>query len=198
MENGQSSSQVKVIKRYANRKLYDTERSCYVTLDEIASMIKAGEEVQVIDNKSGEDLSAVTLAQIIFEEEKKKNKMPLSLLRNLIQSSSESFTTFLNERVQPTVERLQGEWDKSVGRVIHRDGDAAVTPPEEDGEPRHVLGSFVKNSQKVFDDLQKRVDERVRETVGAAGHYASMGKEFETLKTRVESLEKKLQALLMR
>ena len=200
LETGPAAAATKVIKRYANRKLYDTERSCYVTLDEIASMIKAGEEVQVIDNKNGEDLSAVTLAQIIFEEEKKKSKMPLSVLRNIIQSSSETFSTFLSERVQPSLERLQGEWDKSVARVVHRDGhiDGVGDSAADDGEPQNVLHSFVKNSQKVFDDLQKKIDKRVRETAGAASHYATMGKEFEQLKTRVESLEKKLQNLLGR
>src|ERR1039458_6488381 len=114
LETGSAPAPSKGNKRDANRKLDDTERSCYVTLDEIASMIKAGEDVQVIDNKNGEDLSAVTLAQIIFEEEKKKRKMPLSVLRNIIQSSSETFSQFLSERVQPSLERLQGEWDKSV------------------------------------------------------------------------------------
>ena len=57
---------VKTVKRYSNRKLYDTERSKYVTLEEIADMIKAGEEVKIIDNKSKEDLTSATLAQIIF------------------------------------------------------------------------------------------------------------------------------------
>ncbi|MEZ4271936.1 MAG: polyhydroxyalkanoate synthesis regulator DNA-binding domain-containing protein [Myxococcota bacterium] len=61
----------KIVKRYANRKLYDTERSCYVTLDDIATMIKVGDEVQVIDNKSGEDLTSVTLAQIILRRRRR-------------------------------------------------------------------------------------------------------------------------------
>ena len=77
----------RIIKRYQNRKLYDTEQSCYVTLDEIAEMVKDGEDVKVIDNKSGEDLTSLTLTQIIFEEEKKKKSiLPLAALRNIIQS----------------------------------------------------------------------------------------------------------------
>lgn len=194
MEPAAPTAPVKVIKRYANRKLYDTERSCYVTLDEISAMIKRGEEVKVVDNKSGEDLSAVTLAQIIFEEEKKKSKMPLSVLRNIIQSSSESIQGFISEKVTPTLEKVSSEWEKSVGRVTHREPDQPMTPAEE-AEPRHVLQSFVKNSQRVFDDVQKRVDERVKETLAATSHYATMGKEFEALKTKVEALEKKLQSL---
>ena len=75
----------KVIKRYTNRKLYDTVESRYVTLDEIGEMIKQGLEVKIIDNRTKEDLTSVTLAQIIFEEEKKKNRMPLSVLREIIR-----------------------------------------------------------------------------------------------------------------
>src|SRR5438067_3019531 len=73
----------KVIKRYTNRKLYDTVESRYVTLDEIAQMIKGGAEVKIIDNRSKEDLTSVTLAQIIFEEEKKRSQMPLGVLREI-------------------------------------------------------------------------------------------------------------------
>jgi polyhydroxyalkanoate synthesis repressor PhaR len=192
---------LKVIKRYANRKLYDTERSCYVTLDEIAAMIKRGEDVKVVDNKSGEDLSAVTLAQIIFEEEKKKSKMPLAFLKNIIQSSSETLGGFISENVKPTLEKAQGEWDKTVGRMLNkenepvRDGEVRA---EDESEPRHILQSFVKNSQKVFDDIQRKVDDRVREGVGAASHYAHMGKEFEALKQKVEMLERRLQSLLQK
>ena len=82
-------SSPKLIKRYANRKLYDTNRSCYVTLDDIASLIKAGEDVKVVDNRSGNDLTSVTLAQIIFETEKKQHFMSLTLLRKLIQESGD-------------------------------------------------------------------------------------------------------------
>ena len=62
-----------LIKRYSNRKLYDTSRSCYVTLEEVAAMVRNGQDVVIIDNKTKEDLTTVTLTQIIFEEEKKKS-----------------------------------------------------------------------------------------------------------------------------
>lgn len=78
----------KVIKRYSNRKLYDTARSRYVTLDEIARMVKAGEDVCIIDNESKEDLTSVTLTQIIYEEEKATRRMPLGMLRGIIQTSN--------------------------------------------------------------------------------------------------------------
>ncbi len=63
----------RLIKRYGNRKLYDTQESRYVTLEVIASLVKQGEEVRVLDNDSGEDLTAVTFAQIILEEERRKH-----------------------------------------------------------------------------------------------------------------------------
>src|SRR5574342_1430497 len=90
----------KIIKRYTNRKLYDTVASRYVTLDEIAEMIKAGQEVQVPDNRTKEDLTSVTLAQIIFEEEKKTSKMSLRMLRDLIRHGGEKAQAFVEERVE--------------------------------------------------------------------------------------------------
>ncbi len=79
-----------VIKRYPNRKLYDTETKQYITLDGIAEMIRRGEEVQVIDNASGVDLTAVTLSQIVFDQEKKKSGfLPRSVLAGLIQSGGD-------------------------------------------------------------------------------------------------------------
>src|SRR6201985_1322464 len=78
-ETAGDKKEPKVIKRYTNRKLYDTVESRYVTLDEIAQMIKGGAGVKIIDNRSKEDLTSVTLAQIIFEEEKKRSQMPLGV-----------------------------------------------------------------------------------------------------------------------
>src|SRR5882762_5307834 len=89
----------KVIKRYTNRKLYDTVESRYVTLDEIALMIKGGAEVKIVDNRSKEDLTSVTLAQIIFEEEKKRSQMPLGVLREIIRHGGEAVAGFYQEKV---------------------------------------------------------------------------------------------------
>ena len=77
----------RIIKRYSNRKLYDTKDSRYVTLLQIAEMVRTGEEVQIIDNNTKEDLTEVTLAQIIYEEQKQKassRSVPLQTLKELI------------------------------------------------------------------------------------------------------------------
>ena len=90
------SAKVKIIKRYQNRKLYDTQQSCYVTLDDIAKMIRSNEEVMVIDNKSKNDITAATLTQIIFEAEKKASQYaPLFTLREIIQNGNGSISNFL-------------------------------------------------------------------------------------------------------
>lgn len=91
-----NNSKTKIIKRYQNRKLYDTQQSCYVTLDDIAKMIRINEEVMVIDNKSKNDITAATLTQIIFEAEKKASQYaPLFTLREIIQSGNGSISNYL-------------------------------------------------------------------------------------------------------
>jgi polyhydroxyalkanoate synthesis repressor PhaR len=147
----------KIIKRYANRKLYDTERSKYVTLEEIAEMIKAGEDVQIIDNKNKIDLTSATLAQIIFEAEKKQSKMPLSMLRNLIQTSGEALGEFFDKNVKNPVETAQKSAQKSAeeifqGAVQLRDA-ATRGVTEFTDTARHVFG---KAATSVEDE---RVDE---------------------------------------
>src|ERR1700759_4694383 len=101
VSSAQPSREPKVIKRYTNRKLYDTVESRYVTLDEIAEMIKHGAEVKIVDNRSKDDLTSVTLAQIIFEEEKKKNRMPLSVLREIIRRPGDALSGFIQKEVRP-------------------------------------------------------------------------------------------------
>ena len=91
--------QVRVIKRYANRKLYDTRDSKYVTLDRIAELVRNGEEVKVLDNRSQSDLTKVTLAQIIYEEQKNGNATAWSVqsLRGFIQQGRQRLLSSLKE-----------------------------------------------------------------------------------------------------
>lgn len=91
-----NSGKVKIIKRYQNRKLYDTQQSCYVTLDDISKMIRNTEEVMVVDNKTKRDITAATLTQIIFEAEKKSGAYaPLYTLREIIQNQDGSISAYL-------------------------------------------------------------------------------------------------------
>ena len=77
---------MRVIKRYSNRKLYDTHDSRYVTLDQLAELVRQGEEIRVVDKTTDKDLTSATLAQIIFEEEKRAPKLPVERLRQIIRT----------------------------------------------------------------------------------------------------------------
>lgn len=84
---------VRIIKRYQNRKLYDTHQSCYVTLEEIAQIIREGNEIQVIDNKSKNDITYMTQIQLLFDQEKKSTKSgDVELLKRVIRSEEGTFT----------------------------------------------------------------------------------------------------------
>ena len=77
-----------VIKKYANRRLYDTSGSRYINLEDIAALVRNGKDLQVVDAKTGEDLTRVTLTQIIVEDAKEQpTGLPLELLRQLIVAS---------------------------------------------------------------------------------------------------------------
>jgi polyhydroxyalkanoate synthesis repressor PhaR len=87
---------VRIIKRYQNRKLYDTHQSCYVTLEEIAQIIREGHEIQVIDNKTKNDITYTTQIQLLFDQEKKSTKAgDTELLKRVIRSPEGTFTGYI-------------------------------------------------------------------------------------------------------
>ena len=88
----------RLIKRYANRKLYDTKQSCYVTLEEIASVIREGNDVTVIDNKSKEDITARTLVQLLHVlETKKAHNGLVEDLNKVIRSDDGTFSGYIKK-----------------------------------------------------------------------------------------------------
>jgi polyhydroxyalkanoate synthesis repressor PhaR len=96
-----------MIKRYSNRKLYDVEKSQYVNLDAIAEMVRRGDEVQVVDYATGADLTAVTLTQVIFEQEKRLGSLlPQAILTRLLRTSSSAIQS-LRGGVSVFIEPLQ-------------------------------------------------------------------------------------------
>lgn len=86
-----------VIKRYPNRKLYDTARKQYITLAEVASLVRLGQDIQVVDNLTGKDITTLTLSQIILEQEKKHTGcLPRLVLTGLVQSGESTLSSVLN------------------------------------------------------------------------------------------------------
>ncbi|MCK5073362.1 MAG: polyhydroxyalkanoate synthesis regulator DNA-binding domain-containing protein [Bacteriovoracaceae bacterium] len=87
---------VRIIKRYQNRKLYDTHQSCYVTLEEIAQIIREGHEIQVVDNKTKNDITYMTQIQLLFDQERKSTRAgDVELLKRVIRSEEGTFTGYI-------------------------------------------------------------------------------------------------------
>ena len=100
------------IKKYANRRLYNTGTSTYVTLEDLASMVKAGEDFVVFDAKTNEDITRSVLTQIIFEQENKEggqNLLPINFLRQLIRFYGDSMQAILPSYLEFSIDRFSGE-----------------------------------------------------------------------------------------
>jgi len=191
----------RIIKRYANRKLYDTEHSRYVTLDQISEMIRNGDDVKIVDNKTKEDLTTVTLAQIIFEEEKKQRSfLPLGAMRNIIQSGGQWFAE-AQRRVQSILpgKRGEGEGDEATPA---NDEVAAQGPSDEAADKKRslaVLREWVDQSKHRLEEWQKEVDGKIRGAIEGIQHtinpWAGVQKDVHTLTERIAELEAKLSEL---
>lgn len=121
---GQSNGQDEkiIIKKYANRRLYDTSASAYVTLEHLSELTRQGKEFMVQDAKTGEDLTRAVLAQIIFEQEnKKEGVLPVSFLRQLIQFYGDNFQTMLPaylELSMKTFGQQQEKWREYMSSAL--------------------------------------------------------------------------------
>ena len=177
----------KIIKRYTNRKLYDTVESRYVTLEEIAGMVKAGAEVKILDNRTKEDLTSVTLAQIIFEEEKKTSKMSLRTLRDLIRHGGERAQQFVEETQAELRGRVEGLRQAAEQRVQN-----LITKGQQTGDKARDL---VASSQEAVSQLSRRLDERVRSAVEGMTNLPEIRRELGQIAQRLDELEKKLHDL---
>ena len=176
-----SDRPVRVIKRYSNRKLYDTKDSRYVTLLQIAGMVREGEEVQIIDNNTKDDLTEVTLAQIIYEEQKAHSRsVPLQTLKELIHARTEKVLADLREgpigRLIPGVKPTD---EKAVAEV--------VAPPAK--EVKHTL---VDQAKEKLEEVQHQLDERIKAILSTFRPFQQMQQEVRRLNERVEDLERKL------
>ena len=160
-----------VIKRYSNRKLYDTQESRYVTLEEIEEMIRGGKEISVVDASSGEDLTSVTLAQIILENERNRRAaLPSAFLHQLIKHG-EAWQDFVQRSMRSSLEGLvtsQREMDRVFRDWAARSGWG--TPPTaaqpKPGEPRREepdgdrLREEVSTLRERLRALEERLEKR--------------------------------------
>jgi len=176
----------RVIKRYSNRKLYDTRGSRYVTLLQIAEMVRAGEDVQIIDNSTKEDKTDVTLALIISEELKTRPRaIPLPTLRLLIRHRGEKILTQLREG--------------PIGRLMPKDAEdeaaEAVEPadaPDREKDVTEAKEAQGKGFRATLENWQATIDERIRTVLPNFSVIRELQQQVERLSQKVEALEKKL------
>ena len=162
-----------VIKRYSNRKLYDTQESRYVTLEEIEEMIRTGKEISVVDAASGEDLTGVTLTQIILENQRShRGGLPTGFLHQLIKHG-EAWQDFVQRSMksslegivssQREVERIFQDWASRAGwgmsapRVEPR-RDGAAEPDAE--QLREEVSTLRERLRSLEERLEKRKNQK--------------------------------------
>jgi polyhydroxyalkanoate synthesis repressor PhaR len=208
-------STTKIIKRYSNRKLYDTERSCYVTLDEIALMIREGEELKIIDKDSGENLTSVTFAQIIFEAEKKQSFMPIPLLQDLVIRSGDALGEFARTGAHQVQTRasdmrksahrltsdISGKLEKAILRKNNDQKDENLSAEGLDQEDlsdeelnkdvNDALNTYQKSFELIYGAIQTRIN-RIRED---APLQNELGIQVEDIRKRLSDLTKRINKL---
>lgn len=167
-----------IIKRYQNRKLYDTQNSTYVTLEDIGDIIRRGDDVKVVDNKSKEDLTSVTLTQIIFEEEKKKkNSLPLGALKKIIRGGGDAILDLVN---------------KTTDNVEHTFSNVKEGAESFYGKFRDEQENILKNVMSSTQNLTKNIEDKFKNTVNKITHVTVLQAEVRKLRQRIHYLEKKL------
>jgi len=142
-----------LIKRYANRKLYNTETSSYITLKGIGELVELGEDVRVVDNESGEDISSVTLSQILVDSERSARGVPQSVLSDLIQKGGDALFD--------AVKRGVGDASESIDE-LQRNVRSAISTHEEDALTlRKTWESLRREWRADFDASLQTAVERV-------------------------------------
>jgi len=161
-----------VIKRYSNRKLYDTQESRYVTLEEIEEMIRAGREISVVDAASGEDLTSVTLTQIILENERNhRANLPSAFLHQLIKHG-EAWQEFVQRTMrsslegfvssQRDMERVFREWSSRAGWGPATPGTASGTEPTKRDGTTDAEADKLREEVSALRDRLRSLEERLQ------------------------------------
>lgn len=179
---------MKTIKRYPNRKLYDLDRKRYVTLDDIAFMIQEGEDVQVLDHDTGEDLTTVTLSQIIFEREKKRSGfLPQTVLTTLVRTGGGTLD-YLRRSLHGSLgllHMLEEEIDHRLDTLVAK---GEMAQEEAERLRQEIYAGASAAAREVLPDL------RVEAALGRLN--VPTGKDVHMLQAQVEQLMERVDRLL--
>ena len=185
------------IKKYANRRLYNTGTSTYVTLEDLAAMVKTGEDFVVFDAKTGEEITRSVLTQIIFEQENKEgqNLLPIAFLRQLIRFYGDSMQMLVPRYLEVSIESLTREQEKFRQQMAQAFGVGAFTSLEE--QVRRNMEMF-ERAFTMFAPFARReggAGETAAETEKsppkAGGDIDDLKRQFDEMKRKVDRLTEK-------
>lgn len=184
----QGAAKVRLIKKYPNRKFYDTEEKRYVSLDGMASLVRAGEDVQVVENESGEDITTPVLSQILREQGKKGQALPQSLLTALIRRGTgglEQLSSYFRSSVE-ALHALDQELQDNINGLAER-GEISLAEAQELRE--HLLDR-VGDRQRATEEtiLQEIQASLVRLDVLSKSDLEGLDSQLEEIEAKVDSL----------
>ncbi|MGY2049261.1 polyhydroxyalkanoate synthesis repressor PhaR [Methylobacterium sp. JK268] len=186
-----------VIKKYANRRLYHTGTSTYVTLEDLAAMVQAGEDFVVYDAKSGEDITRSVLTQIIFEQENKagaENLLPVAFLRQLIRFYGDSMRAMVPSYLEFSMDHLTREQDGLREKMSQTFGASAFQHAMEEQVRANM--TFFSEAMRMFTPFTQgaAVPEKPTEPAPPAPPAASRG-ELDDLRRQMLEMQTRLEAL---
>ena len=183
------------IKKYANRRLYNTGTSTYVTLEDLATMVKAGQDFVVYDAKTGEDITRSVLAQIIFEQENKEGQslLPIAFLRQIIRFYGDSMQMLVPRYLEVSIESLTREQEKFRNQISQAFGGGPFGALED--QVRRNMEMF-ERAFAMFTPFAKREGQASTEPdKSASAPRASGGEEIDDLKRQMGEMQKRLDRL---
>ncbi len=189
------SAEPVTIKKYANRRLYNTGTSTYVTLEDLAAMVKTGEDFVVYDAKTGEDITRSVLTQIIFEQENKEgqNLLPIAFLRKLIRFYGDSMQMLVPRYLEVSIESLTREQEKFREQMAQAFGVGAFPSLEE--QVRRNMEMFERAFAMFAPFARRESDEAAAEPGKAAPKEAPKGGDIDGLKRQLDEMQKKVDRL---
>jgi len=183
-----------VIKKYANRRLYNTQTSSYVTLDHLAQMVKEGTEFEVHDARTGEDITRSVLTQIIFEEEAKgQNLLPIRFLRQLIRFYGDSLQAFVPGYLDMSMESFTKNQEAMRNRIAEAFGGGSQAI---EAMTRQNLAIF-ERAMQMFSPFSPRKSgaEEDQRGNGAEPQKTKASEEIAELKSEIEAMRRQLSEL---
>jgi polyhydroxyalkanoate synthesis repressor PhaR len=190
-----------VIKKYANRRLYNTATSTYVTLDDLAGMVKSGTDFVVFDAKSGDDITRSVLTQIIFEEEGKgPNLLPIKFLRQLIGLYGHNMQNFVPSYLEFSLDALVREQEKLSKQFVKSFGAAAPFRALEEHAKRNV--ALFQQAMKLFNpfavlqaEREDKAGSRGVEPESAPPPAPASHDDLEALRQQIAAVQRQLELL---